>query len=43
MEKDSKQYEKEMGRDVLIVSVVGLIILLALVLWGIKIILEGGL
>ena len=40
MEIDSKQYEKHMRRDALIIGIVGLIIVMALVLWGIKILLE---
>jgi len=40
-EIDSKQYEKHMSRDALIIGIVSLIIIMALVLWGIKIILEG--
>jgi|TARA_B100002003_G_C14077131_1_gene518186 FtsH-binding integral membrane protein len=39
-EIDSNQYEKQMKRDVLIISIIGLIIFMALVLWGIKVILE---
>jgi len=38
-EIDSKQYEKNMARDAIIIAVVGLLILMALVLLGIKIIL----
>ena len=38
-EIDSKQYEKESIRDVLIISFIGIIIFLLLVLYGLKVIL----
>ena len=41
METDSKQFEKSMARDAIIIAVVALVLVVALVIWGIKIILEG--
>jgi uncharacterized protein HemY len=40
-EIDSEQYEKHMSKDALIIGIIALFIIMALVLWGIKIILES--